>query len=746
MNPQELEKRPPKNTLREQAERIARDRTTSLADFNDDELKQLVQELHVSQIELELQNEELRTTQRSLAEAVAQHQRLFDFAPIAYFVVDQQGWIRRANLAAGDLLDTSRALLSRWLFTHFVAPDARQQWYTLLQTIFGGQSTEQAAFDMQTWRGSVFPAEIQGAVEAHDSELCLLAVKDITGQQRAKQHFEETQRQLQQQVKQKEQELEHTARKLETEQSERQHAEYQRDVAEVLYDAAVEDQIEMVSRIGADGTLTYANTALCTFLGLSEDELVGQSPDLYMHADDLDDAKVNIAKIASDSPVAVSENRVRHADGSMRWVRWINRGIFGMNGEIVEYHSVGLDIDAQKRAEISADDRYQALESIFKLATTLDRSFADVCRIAAEELSRFLNVPYITIRRFHQGLLHTVVRCRDGRIDEGGASPTNCGPCQKVLLAGQREMFVGNLRDQFPGARCFREGDYRSFVGVPIVGSRSQVLGIIGAADRIETSFTKEDLLLIDIFARYIGFEFEREAMEDRIRSSNQGQILGQVAAGVAHEVRNPLNAILVTSEVLRHAQEEGRDCAKYIDRIERQTNRLAILMKDMLELRRPIEPASFKRKPVDEFCRATVETWRQSLDEPAEVQVTMAADLDGAEIAIDPERMAQVLINLLDNAHQHNPPDGTLRLRAERQGTDWCAITIQDEGPGISPEKTARIFDPFFTTRKGGSGLGLSIVRHIVDRHGGEIRAKANENANGASMEVRLPLAEEKA
>jgi signal transduction histidine kinase len=99
------------------------------------------------------------------------------------------------------------------------------------------------------------------------------------------------------------------------------------------------------------------------------------------------------------------------------------------------------------------------------------------------------------------------------------------------------------------------------------------------------------------------------------------------------------------------------------------------------------------------------------------------------------------MVVNLLDNAHQHTPADKGIELSISDSADGMVLFSVKDNGPGIPADVMPRIFEPFFTTRKGGTGLGLSIVRHIVESHGGAVTVNANEGCSGATFRVMLPL-----
>jgi signal transduction histidine kinase len=109
--------------------------------------------------------------------------------------------------------------------------------------------------------------------------------------------------------------------------------------------------------------------------------------------------------------------------------------------------------------------------------------------------------------------------------------------------------------------------------------------------------------------------------------------------------------------------------------------------------------------------------------------------------VRVEGARIEQIIINLLENAHQHSPPDQTIVISINTPLPAMVLISVRDNGTGIANEIMPQIFEPFFTTRKSGTGLGLSIVKHIVESHGGSITAQNNSEGSGVTFTISLPL-----
>lgn len=238
----------------------------------------------------------------------------------------------------------------------------------------------------------------------------------------------------------------------------------------------------------------------------------------------------------------------------------------------------------------------------------------------------------------------------------------------------------------------------------------------------------------------------ERKRIEARLKESQRMEVIGRLASGVAHEVRNPLNAILAISEALVQEIGDNPDYKQYLDHIRTQVDRLSTLMKDLLDLGKPLQKKAFLRNSIREICAGAIELWRQS-STSGQRNVSLLDDrLPGnPQVLGDSAKLKQVIINLLENAAQHSPEDSEITVSITRSNEKSVGILVRDQGTGIPPDIMKEVFKPFFTTRSRGSGLGLSIVQNIIEIHGGAVALKNSDPPTGLTVEVTLPICEAK-
>jgi signal transduction histidine kinase/putative methionine-R-sulfoxide reductase with GAF domain len=236
----------------------------------------------------------------------------------------------------------------------------------------------------------------------------------------------------------------------------------------------------------------------------------------------------------------------------------------------------------------------------------------------------------------------------------------------------------------------------------------------------------------------------EQREMARRMAAFERRAATGDLLSGVAHEVRNPLAAVQAAAEALGLDAAGDPDQTMLVDIIQKQVDRLSTLMRDLLEVARPSPPSARRRESLVAFCRAALDAWTRNPARRPRVVHLQAPPGDELPVLIEPQRIEQVLVNLLDNAAAHSPEDSPIQVELARRVPDLARVRAIDRGTGLPPAGAERMFEPFFTTRPSGTGLGLTIARSIVEDHGGSIGAWNNDPGPGLTVEFTLPLAPE--
>ncbi len=285
--------------------------------------------------------------------------------------------------------------------------------------------------------------------------------------------------------------------------------------------------------------------------------------------------------------------------------------------------------------------------------------------------------------------------------------------------------------------------------------------GVFGIHSDVRRTFTLDDVHFLQALANVITAVLERERVEEqlrrsraelalkvaeeRLRRSERLASLGTLAVGIAHEINNPVNTILMTAEsaqaeVVAGAALNGR-LTEDLEVVIQEAERCGRIVQRVLEFVRDRRPA---RKPTDlnTVVRSAV-TMAQKYAGASGPEIELDLDPALPQAEINRAEIEQALIHLIRNAFEASADRGPATIRVATSVIDeGVRASVHDEGPGIEPEIRARIFDPFFTTRrdKGGTGLGLALAHSIATDHGGTIEVDT-EPGSGATFRLELPL-----
>jgi signal transduction histidine kinase len=236
----------------------------------------------------------------------------------------------------------------------------------------------------------------------------------------------------------------------------------------------------------------------------------------------------------------------------------------------------------------------------------------------------------------------------------------------------------------------------------------------------------------------------EQKSLEDRVRGLERQAILAELASTLAHEIRNPLNLINLTADhlgdqFLPEDAERRSDYQGLIGSLKSEVKHLNHVVGDFLALGRPhkLHKLDFRLEGLLEQVEMMVK--QQLATKGIRFSIDCPEDL---RLVADQEQIRLVLLNLLLNSVEAVGKGGRIRIRARLDSGGMLKLAVIDDGKGVDPENLELIFEPYFTKRDGGTGLGLALVRRILDEHGGRIQARNNPEG-GLSMEVELPAGE---
>jgi signal transduction histidine kinase/putative methionine-R-sulfoxide reductase with GAF domain len=305
-----------------------------------------------------------------------------------------------------------------------------------------------------------------------------------------------------------------------------------------------------------------------------------------------------------------------------------------------------------------------------------------------------------------------------------------------------------------------------SLVVIPLL-VKDRALGAI-AADHVEAgrSITKQTLESVMTFAQQAGLAIHNafmyqelktfsQQMEEKIQQTTadlrrtEAQLirseklaaLGQLAAGIAHEIRNPLTSINILIHSLRDKPSDEERHQEDLRVIEEEIHRINEIVDQFLRFAKPAPPL-LQESDVLSLFEETLHLLKPQIEKQ---RISVQKEFPSLPPAVlDREQMKQVILNLLLNALQAMPGGGLLRLSGQvLEDNRWIQLSIQDTGVGIPPEDMNKLFDPFFSTKEGGVGLGLSIAHRIIDQHRGKIQMESTPG-KGTLFTLWLPISQE--
>jgi PAS domain S-box-containing protein len=540
------------------------------------------------------------------------------------------------------------------------------------------------------------------------------------------------------------------------------HDTTQRQAAEEKYRMLFEQAQEGVFVATPDGELLDCNDAFVTMLGYaSRDELMALDMGSVLHAIP-EEREAFRKEIEAHNYVRNFENTVRRKDGTLVAVAQSCFATRDSAGHIERYQGFVLDITEKKRSEDDMRRRNRELNALNAMAVIATQSFdldeilnltlrQVISLFGAETGSVYLAAePDSTFRRRAGWGPRSEARVRMAEV----VFPDGLGD---LVMRSRAEVVTQDFMPHLPPTVVeFVCADRLPFWIWVVLWSKDKPIGIMGIASKEDRHYSSNDENLLVAISRQLATTIEKvqlyeetcRAYEDLRRTQEQllqsekMSAVGQLISGVAHELNNPLTAILGYAQLLEGAGLDHRS-ADYVRKLFKQAQRTHRVVQNLLSFARQRKPQKQEvdlRKVLEESL-----TLREYDLKVNNVSLEREIPDDLPSVLGDPHQLEQVFLNIVNNALDamvESSGSGVLKVRVFKKDAYVC-VEFDDSGPGI--KDTNRIFDPFYTTKSvgKGTGLGLSICYGIVKEHGGEIVAR-NRDEGGATIEVRL-LASEK-
>jgi len=540
------------------------------------------------------------------------------------------------------------------------------------------------------------------------------------------------------------------------------HDTTERQVAEEKYRMLFEQAQEGVFLATPEGELLDCNDAFVTMLGYSSrDELMALDMGSVLHSVP-EEREAFREEIEAHNYVRNFEITVRRKDGTLLAVAQSCFATRDSSGRIERYQGFVLDITEKKRSEDEMRRRNRELNALNAMAVIATQSFdldeilnltlrQVISLFGAETGSVYLAAePEGTFRRRAGWGPRSEARVRMAEV----VFPDGLGD---LVMRSRAEVVTQDFMPHLPPAVvefvCADRLPYWIWV---VLWSKDKPIGIMGIASKEDRHYSSNDENLLVAISRQLATTIEKvqlyeetcRAYEDLRRTQEQllqsekMSAVGQLISGVAHELNNPLTAILGYAQLLEGAGLD-KQSADYVRKLFKQAQRTHRVVQNLLSFARQRKP---QKQEVD-LCRVLEESLTLREYDLRVNNVSLERDIpDGLpSVVADPHQLEQVFLNIINNALDamvEGSASGALKVRVFKKDAYVC-VEFDDSGPGI--KDPSRIFDPFYTTKSvgKGTGLGLSICYGIVKEHGGEIVAR-NREEGGATIEVRL-LASEK-
>ena len=426
--------------------------------------------------------------------------------------------------------------------------------------------------------------------------------------------------------------------------------------------------------------------------------------------------------------------------------RWYEVHAYPANDGISVYFR---DVNERKRNEAILAAQKRALELLIHDAPLPDVLDA-LCEVIEGQSQQKLIATVLLLDEAGQQLRSAAGRRAPDAYSQAvdgvqiGPSAGSCG-----TAAHRREQVIVADIDTDPLWADFRElalsHGLRACWSTPIFSSTNRVLGTFAVYALTPSQPTSDQLSLIDVLARTAGIAIERRRDEEALRVADRRK--DEFLATLAHELRNPLAPIRTGLEVMKLSQDDPDTIEEIRQTMERQTQQLIMLVDDLLDVSRITQGKFELRKcqvQLGDVIRSAIEASRPFIDEAGHEFASTVPDAP-IHLHADPHRLAQVVSNLLNNAAKYTPDGGRISLTVEPQG-NTAVVSVTDNGIGIPGDMRERIFEMFAQIDHladkayAGLGIGLTLVKSLVEMHDGHITVESDGQNLGSTFRVSLP------
>jgi PAS domain S-box-containing protein len=525
---------------------------------------------------------------------------------------------------------------------------------------------------------------------------------------------------------------------------------------------------QIVYTCGPDGLVDYGNQRWVEYVGVPVEQSIGRKWIEAVHPDDRESTRSLLKGSGEAGQPFETEHRLRRKDGQYRWHLARGTPIRDAQGRVVKWIGTSTDIHDLKEAEAEREESLarervaraeaeHSAESIRRLQQLTDSALK---RLTLDDLLREMLARIRELLATDSGAI--LLLAEDGRSLSDRATIGLCEAATGLsiplgrgvagsIAASRAPLIVEDLSAVEVINPSLRQ-NASSLIGAPLI-VEGRLIGVIHVNTTRPRRFTEEDMRLLQLAADRVALAIEHARLYDverqaRRQAEEANRVKDEFLTLVSHELRSPLNAILGYGALLRRGRLDVQEVKHAADVIERSGKAQAQLIDDLLDTGRIISgKLRLEVGPVDliSVIEQAIQTIRPAADAKG---ISIETDLPSeiGQITGDPSRLQQVVWNLLSNAVKFTPQGGRVEARLER-ADPYIRISVSDTGKGISPDFLPYVFERFrqadssSARRHGGLGLGLSLVKYLVELHGGTIDATSAGEDRGATFNVTLPV-----
>jgi len=534
-------------------------------------------------------------------------------------------------------------------------------------------------------------------------------------------------------------------------------------VASQLLASIVESSDDAIVGKDLNGIITSWNPGAERMFGYTAQEAIGQPITVIIPADRRDEEKSVLDRIRRGETVEHFETVRCRKDGTCLPIE-LSVSPIRRHGVVVGASKIARDISDRKRAQEQADrdhrrtafladmvdvlakslDYEETLKSVASLAvpTLADWSAVDIVQDDGE-------IARLAVEHVDAAKIELAVELRRRYEDPTAphSAPQVIRTAVPALIAEITDrMIVAAARGDEDRIRLARSLGLTSYMCVPLVVAGRAIGAITLATAESNRRFTEDDLRFAEDIASRAAMAVDNAQSYRQLQRANR--LKDEFLAPLSHELRTPLNAIVGYARMVRGGMMSGDKAERALETIERNSTMLTQMVEDLLDVSRIVSgKMRLNVQPIELplVLQEAIETVRPAAD-AKRIKIHTVLDPQVGPIAGDPDRLRQIAWNLLSNAIKFTPKDGQVQVRLERINSH-VEITVSDSGIGIDADFLPHIFERFrqaeggLTRQHPGLGLGLAIVRDLVEMHGGTVLASSPGPNTGATFSVRLPV-----